>query len=65
MKRCPHCFNQYDDFEVTRTDAFEYIIKTDEEIQQEQQQMQMAQMMQAGVPNATKGMMDAMNGGTE
>ena len=41
------------------------LIKTDEEIQQEQQQMQMAQMMQAGIPNATKGMMDAMNGGTE
>ena len=41
------------------------IIKTQEEIQQEQQQAQMMQMMQAGVPNATKGMMDAMNGGSE
>ncbi len=37
------------------------IIKTPEEIQQEQQQAMMAQMMQAGIPNATKGVMDAMN----
>ena len=37
------------------------LIKTPEEIEQEQQQAQMMQMMQAGVPNATKGVMDAMN----
>lgn len=37
------------------------LIKTPEEIQAEQQQAQMMQMMQAGIPNATKGVMDAMN----
>lgn len=37
------------------------LIKTPEQIQQEQQQAQMAQMVQAGIPNATKGVMDAMN----
>lgn len=44
----------------------EGIIMTKEEIEQQKQQAIMAQMMQAGIPNATKGVMDAMNnGGTE
>ena len=41
------------------------MIKTAEQIQQEQQQAQMMAMVQAAVPNATKGAMDAMNQQTQ
>ena len=45
------------------------LIKSAEQIQQEQQQAQMMAMAQAAIPNATKGAMDAMNqqaqGGSE
>lgn len=37
------------------------LIKTPEEIEQEQQQAMMLQMAQQAIPNATKGMMDAAN----
>lgn len=41
------------------------LIKTAEQIQQEQQQAQMMAMAQAAIPNATKGAMDAMNQQTQ
>jgi hypothetical protein len=37
------------------------LIKTPEEVEQEQQQLMMQQMVQAGIPNATKGVMDNIN----
>lgn len=41
------------------------LIKSAEQIQQEQQQAQMMAMAQAAIPNATKGAMDAMNQQTQ